>query len=116
MHFVESRNSCYCSIYGFSHLIFTAAWCFILASCSTEQEVKFSHSESITRTYENALNINTASAAELEKIPHIGEKLAVKIVEHRERHGNFRKPEQLMLIPGISDQMFREIRPMIRVD
>lgn len=65
---------------------------------------------------ESAVNINTGSAEELEKLPHIGEKLAQKIVEHREKFGGFRKTEYLMLIDGISDNQFREIKNLVKVE
>lgn len=65
---------------------------------------------------DTAVNINAASIAELEKLPHIGEKLAQKIVEHRERFGKFRKAEYLILVDGISDDRFREIRSLIKVE
>ena len=60
-----------------------------------------------------AININTASEQELQKIPHIGPKNARDIIEFREKHGRFRRPEQLLLIDGISDTRFRSIRRMI---
>ena len=63
-----------------------------------------------------AININTAPATELTRIPHIGDKLAAKIVEHRELNGPFRRVEHLMLIQGISDTRFRKIRPLVRVE
>ena len=65
---------------------------------------------------ESAININTASAEELEKLPHIGAKLAQNIVEHREKYGKFRKAEHLLLIDGISDTRFREMRSLLKVE
>lgn len=62
------------------------------------------------------VNINTAGPEELEKIPKIGPKLAAKIISHRERHGSFRRPEHLMLVPGFSDKRFREVRHFIVAD
>jgi competence ComEA-like helix-hairpin-helix protein len=47
---------------------------------------------------ENAININTATVGELEKIPHIGRKLAERVVAFRETYGPFRRPEQLLLV------------------
>lgn len=64
----------------------------------------------------SALNINTASAFELEKLPNIGAKTAEAIVGHREKFGKFRKPEHLMLVPRISDRRFREIRHLIKTE
>lgn len=80
------------------------------------QEESVSVTKAFSNATENTININTASAVELEKIPHIGPKLAAQIVEHRERHGRFRKLEHLMLVPGISDKRFRQIKNLIRAD
>jgi competence ComEA-like helix-hairpin-helix protein len=63
-----------------------------------------------------AININTATAEELGKLPHIGEQTARTIIEHREKFGSFRKPEHLMLVRGISDRRFRAIRNLIKVE
>ena len=59
------------------------------------------------------INVNTASIEELEKLPGIGKALAARIVEHREIYGPFRKPEHLMVVPGISDRKFRNMRDLI---
>src|SRR6478672_6468716 len=60
------------------------------------------------------ININSASADELEKLPHIGETLARRIVEFREQNGPFRRPENLLLVEGISENRFKEIRPLVK--
>jgi len=62
------------------------------------------------------ININTASSEELQRIPHIGPSLARKVIEHREEHGPFKRPEELMQVQGISDVRFRRIRHLIRVE
>ena len=59
------------------------------------------------------LNINAASAGELEQVPGIGPSLAARIVEHRERHGGFRRVEHLLMVRGFSDRRFREVRPYL---
>jgi competence protein ComEA len=59
------------------------------------------------------ININTATPAELEKLPGVGKVTAERIVAQREQHGPFRRPEHLMMVRGISDRKFREIRSMI---
>jgi competence protein ComEA len=71
---------------------------------------------SVQQPLPHAVNINTAPLEELQKIPHIGESLARKIVEHRETNGPFRRVEHLMLIQGVSDKRFRKIRPLVRVE
>ena len=64
----------------------------------------------------NAININTASAEELEKLPHIGRKTAETIVQFRSDNGPFRRPEYLMQIRGISEKRFAAIRQYIRTE
>jgi comEA protein len=60
------------------------------------------------------IDINTASAAELEKLPGIGPALAARIIEHRERFGRFRRIEHLIMVRGIGDRRFRKMRSLIR--
>lgn len=64
----------------------------------------------------SAININTASAEELEKLPGIGADSARRIVEHREKHGRFQSPEELLLLRGISEKKFRELRAFIKTE
>jgi competence ComEA-like helix-hairpin-helix protein len=62
------------------------------------------------------ININTASREELERLPGIGEGLAARIVEHRERHGAFRRVEHLIIVRGISERRFSALRAFVTVD
>lgn len=62
------------------------------------------------------ININTASAKELEALPGIGEGLAERIIEHREKYGPFWRAEHLMMVRGISDTRFRTLRHLITVE
>ena len=91
--------------------------CVFLLSCSKQNNAKqVLPSENEIQISESAININTASASELEKIPHIGEKLARAIIEHREKYGSFPNPSHLLLVRGISDKRFREIETFIKVE
>jgi competence ComEA-like helix-hairpin-helix protein len=62
------------------------------------------------------ININTASAGELETLPGIGMGLAERIIEHREKFGPFRRPEHLIIVRGISDKRFRALQDLITVE
>jgi len=62
------------------------------------------------------ININMASAQELEKLPGIGRGFAGRIVEHREKWGAFRRPEHLLMVRGLSDKRFRSLRDLITVE
>ena len=59
------------------------------------------------------VNINDATREELERLPGIGPALATRIVEHRERYGRFRRAEHLLLVRGISERRFRQLRPYV---
>jgi competence protein ComEA len=62
------------------------------------------------------LNINVATANELEKLPGIGKVIAERIITHRAKYGPFRRAEHLMMVPGISERKFREVRSMIAAE
>jgi competence protein ComEA len=62
------------------------------------------------------LNINVATANELEKIPGVGKVIAERIIIYRTKYGSFRRVEHLMMVSGISESKFREMRPMIAVE
>lgn len=62
------------------------------------------------------ININTASLSELEKLPGIGEVLAGRILAYRKEHGPFRRVEHLMMVRGLSDRKFREIRSRVTIE
>ncbi len=61
------------------------------------------------------LNLNTASLKQLETLPGIGPALAGRIVEFREKKGGFRRVEELLAIPGISEKKWKAIRDKVEV-
>jgi competence protein ComEA len=62
------------------------------------------------------INLNTATPAELEKLPGIGQALAARIVEHRQRYGRFRRVEHLLMVRGISERRFRAMSALLAVE
>jgi len=52
------------------------------------------------------ININKASAVELTQLKRIGPKLSERIVEYREKHGPFERPEDIMQVRGIGPKTF----------
>jgi competence ComEA-like helix-hairpin-helix protein len=64
----------------------------------------------------DAVDINSADEDDLQRIPGIGPALAKKILEHRNRYGPFRRPEEILIIDGISEKRFREFRSFILIE
>ncbi|MFH1935568.1 MAG: helix-hairpin-helix domain-containing protein [Pseudomonadota bacterium] len=52
------------------------------------------------------ININKASSVELTQLKRIGPKLSERIVEYREKHGPFERPEDIMQVRGIGPKTF----------
>lgn len=59
------------------------------------------------------ININTASAEQLTKLPGIGKSTAQKIVEYRTKNGNFKSADQLLEIKGIGEKKLKEMKPLL---
>ncbi len=62
------------------------------------------------------ININTATQAELESLPHIGPALAARIIQYRQEHGPFARIEDIQNVPGIGPAIFAEIKDLITVN
>ena len=99
-----------------SQLALLSVGCFLFACSGANNTKQILSADNQIQISERAVNINTASAAELETLPNIGAKTAQKIIEHRERFGRFRKPEHLMFIRQISDKRFREMKSFIKTE
>lgn len=61
------------------------------------------------------ININTASAGELDKLPGVGPAIAEKIVQYRQTHGSFDKAEDLKKVPGIGESKYNKMKDQIRI-
>lgn len=62
------------------------------------------------------VELNGASAAELNLLPGIGPKSVDAILEFREANGGFTRIEELTRIPGIKEGKLRTLRPYVTVD
>lgn len=59
------------------------------------------------------VNINIASAQELETLPGVGPAIAQRIIDHRTEHGPFQAVEDIMDVKGIGPATFEELRDWI---
>lgn len=62
-----------------------------------------------------AVDLNTATAAQLAQLPGIGPTTASAIVQFRQKSGPFQRVEDLLAIRGISARKLEKIRPYVTV-
>ena len=62
------------------------------------------------------VNINQATAGELERLPEIGPAMAARIIEYRRQHGRFQSPEELLSVPGIGPKTLDALREYLVVE
>lgn len=61
------------------------------------------------------VNLNTATQAQLEALPGVGAKAAQRILEYRQKNGNFKKIEDLMNVKGFGEKSFLKLKSMLTV-
>lgn len=61
------------------------------------------------------LDLNTATASELEALPGIGPTIAGRIVAYREEKGPFVSTEELLLVRGIGEKLLQTLEPYVTV-
>jgi competence ComEA-like helix-hairpin-helix protein len=62
------------------------------------------------------IQLNVAGKDQLMKIDGMTEDLAKAIVEYREKSGFFKKPEDLLHVPGITNDIYKKLNPQTGVD
>ena len=63
----------------------------------------------------SVVNLNTATKADLEKLPGVGPAMAQRILDYRQKIGGFKKAEDLMNVQGIGEKSFLKIKPLVTV-
>jgi competence ComEA-like helix-hairpin-helix protein len=104
----------------FSGLISSVSFCLVfpllISSCIQRQRQTFLTNEAQQSSKNPALNLNIATKEDLEKLPGIGEELAGRIIEYRKNNGFFRRPEELILVRGISEKKFRSLHEFVKTN
>jgi competence protein ComEA len=62
------------------------------------------------------IDLNKATAAELELLPGIGPALASRIIDHRRTSGPFRSVDELDEVKGIGPRTLEKLRPLVKVE
>lgn len=67
----------------------------------------------VARPAPHSININTATAGELTRLPGIGPVLAARIVENRSTQGSFHNASDLIRVKGIGEKTFQKMEPHV---
>lgn len=78
-------------------------------------DIRDSVSDRFHKHPDHPIDLNTATAAELEQLPGVGPATAAEIIRFREQTGPVRRPEDLLAIPLITRRALDRIRPYIVV-
>jgi competence ComEA-like helix-hairpin-helix protein len=78
-----------------------------------KDELKLSPKET---SLNRKIDINKATAEELEMLPGVGKQTAVRILEYRNRHNGFRKTDELMDVKGIGEKKFSKLKNYVTIE
>jgi competence protein ComEA len=92
-------------------LFATLAVCLVLLTSSTPS----AQSSAASKAAPAVVNLNTASASQIEALPGVGASTAKRIIEYREKNGGFKKVEELMNVKGIGEKSFLKLKSMVTV-
>ena len=62
---------------------------------------------------ESLISLNSGTLEEFMSLPGIGEVIACRIIEYREKHGSFQSVEEIVSVSGIGEKKYEAIRPFI---
>jgi competence protein ComEA len=61
------------------------------------------------------VNLNTATAEQLDVLPGVGPRTAARIIEYRQKNGGFKKIEEIMNVRGIGEKGFLRMKNQLTV-
>lgn len=68
-----------------------------------------------TKSQFKKVNINTATQAELETLPGVGESTAIKIINYRQENGKFKTIQDLKQVSGIGESKYNKMKDLISI-
>jgi len=99
----------------FRHALPIAVFVSLCALAAPSAHAQTSASAHAKSAAAGVVNLNTATAADLEGLPGIGAKTAARIVEYRQKNGPFKKVEELMNVRGVGEKNFLKLKPQLSV-
>ena len=90
----------------------------VLALCAGQwgaAEVQEAARPEAPRAESELIDLNAATAMELETLPGVGPRTAERILEYRREHGSFERIEDLMDVRGIGERTFLRLKPLVTV-
>lgn len=82
---------------------------------SASQVAMHSPAEITLNEQSKLINLNTATASELQELPGIGASKADAIIAYRMENGSFQNIEELQQVSGIGNKTFERLAPLITV-
>lgn len=82
---------------------------------NTTTTVSTTSSETPKATKAGLININTATAAQLDELEGIGPSKAAAIIEYRKQHGGFKSISEINNVSGIGDKTYEGIKDRITI-
>lgn len=86
-----------------------------IARKETARSVQSEGAEKLKNPGDGTVNINTAGAEELQRLPGVGPAMAERILTYRAEVGSFNAPEQLLDVRGVGEKKFAAMQPFVRV-
>jgi len=66
-------------------------------------------------TLERKVDLNRATAAELQQLPGVGDVLAQRMIEYRQTHGRYKRVEDLLQVKGIGAKRLEQLHMLVTV-
>jgi competence protein ComEA len=88
----------------------------LFLACSLGFAAPSPQSEDAAPRLTGVVNLNTATAEELQLLPGIGAARAQAMIELRKQRGGFKSVEELKDVKGIGDSALERLRPFVRLD
>jgi competence protein ComEA len=72
-------------------------------------------SNKLTSPDQGQIDLNTATAAELQRIPGIGPSMAERLIAYRQENGGFHSVEDLLQVSGIGEKKYEKMKSFVKV-